>query len=109
MIRVDGFHQQEANIFNPAYPDPGPIGAVLPSNQYQFDSGLQGARNMRLSGGFDQQLAPRVRMNVLFAYIRGENLWRGLNLNAPVAGVRPDPPVRTSWTWCRTPARVSIS
>jgi hypothetical protein len=91
VIRVDGFHQQEANIFNPAYPDPGPIGAVLPSNQYQFDSGLQGARNMRLSSGFDQQLAPRVRMNVLYAYIRGENLWRGLNLNAPVAGVRPDP------------------
>ena len=31
-----------------------------------------------------------VRTNVLYAYTRSEGLWRGLDLNAPAGGVRPD-------------------
>ena len=91
VIRVDGSHQQEVNIVNPRFPDPGAIGVALPSNRYLFDPNLQSQRNTRLSGGFDQQLAPRVRMNMLYSYIRGADLWRGLNLNAPIGGMRANP------------------
>src|SRR5262249_23793604 len=33
-LRVDGFRQQELNIVNPSYPDPGSVGVVPPINRY---------------------------------------------------------------------------
>jgi hypothetical protein len=91
VIRVDGRHQQEVNIVDPAYPDPGVIGASLPSNRYLFDPSLRAPRNTRVSAGIEQQLAPRLRVNALYQHWRIDDMWRGLNLNAPVDGVRPNP------------------
>jgi hypothetical protein len=91
VIRVDGNHQQEVNIFNPAYPDPGAIVSTLPSNRYMFEPGLRAPKSTRFSGGVDQQLAPRIRVNGLYQHWRTDDMWRGLNLNAPVGGVRPNP------------------
>jgi outer membrane receptor protein involved in Fe transport len=61
VTRVDGLHQQQVNIFNPSFPDPGAITAVLPADRYLFDPSLTMPRNTRFSGGIDQQLLPRVR------------------------------------------------
>ena len=47
--------------------------------------------NKRVSAGVDQQLSSRVRVNVLYQHWRTDDMWRGLNLNAPVNGVRPNP------------------
>jgi hypothetical protein len=93
VTRVDGLHQQQVNIFNPSFPDPGVITAVLPADRYLFDPSLTMPRNTRFSGGIDQQLLPRVRVNAIYQHWRTDETWRGLNLNAPVDGLRPDPSV----------------
>jgi len=90
VTRVDGNHQQEVNIFSPAYPDPGVIAATLPSNRYLFDPSIKAQRNTRVSTGIDQQITSRVRVNLLYQHTRVDDMWRGLNLNAPVNGVRPN-------------------
>jgi hypothetical protein len=101
VLRVDGLHQREVNLFNPAYPDPGVFGVLPPANRYLYGPDLEGPRSTRFSVGLDQSLRPepvgasptriKVRMNLLYAYTRGSSLWRGLNLNAPADGLRPDP------------------
>jgi hypothetical protein len=91
-LRVDGFHQQELNIANPFYPDPGNTGGViLPTNRYLLDEDLPMARNMRVSAGIDQRLTPVIRFGATYADTRGSGLLRGRNLNAPIDGIRPDP------------------
>ncbi len=93
-LRVDGTHQLEVNIVNPSYPNPGTGGGLLPANRYFLAPDLRSPRNLRFSAGIDQGIyaSPSwvVRTNVLYAYTRSEHLWRGLNLNAPSDGVRPD-------------------
>jgi len=90
VTRVDGLHQLQVNVFNPSYPDPGPITSVLPADRYLLDPGLQLPMNTRFSGGVDQQLSRSWRVGVLYQHWRTDDMWRGLNLNAPVDGVRPN-------------------
>ena len=92
-LRVDGLRQQELNIVNPAYPDPGNVGLVPPINKYLLADDLQMARNLRLSSGVDYSLNPFSRLGVTYAHVTGTRMLRGLNLNAPVAGIRADPTV----------------
>ena len=93
-IRVDGTHEQELNIVNPAYPNPGTSAVLPPVNRYFLDPDLRAPRSTRFSGGIEQTLhaSPTwsVRLNGLYAYTRTEDAWRGLNENALVNGVRPD-------------------
>ena len=90
-LRVDGFRQQELNIINPSYPNPGGIGVVPPINRYSLGDDLTMTRQKRLSAGIDQSVSQRLRVNATYAYIVGADVWRGLNLNAPLNGARPDP------------------
>jgi len=90
-LRVDGLRQQELDIVNPSYPDPGNVGVVPPINKYLLGDGLQMARNVRVSTGIDYALNPFSRFGVSYARISGSRLLRGLNLNAPLDGVRPNP------------------
>jgi hypothetical protein len=90
-LRVDGLRQQELNIVNPAFPDPGSVGIVPPINKYMLADDLQMARNVRLSSGIDYALNPFSRLGVSYAHISGTGLLRGINLNAPVSGIRPNP------------------
>jgi hypothetical protein len=92
-VRVDGFRQQELNIIDPSFPDPGNIGVVPPINKYLLADDLQMARNTRVSFGVDHAFNPKVRIGTTYAHINGTGLLRGLNLNAPIAergGLRPD-------------------
>ena len=90
-LRVDGFRQQELNIANPSFPDPGSVGTITATNRYLLDPQLPLARNTRVSFGVDQTVTPRVRIGANVARTWGRGLWRGENLNAPVNGVRPNP------------------
>jgi carboxypeptidase family protein len=90
-LRVDGLRQQELNIVNPSYPDPGNVGTVPPINRYFLANDLQMARNIRLSTGVDYAPSPFTRLGVTYAHVSGTGQLRGANLNAPVNGVRPDP------------------
>ena len=90
-LRVDGVRQQELNIVNPSYPDPGNVGGVPPINKYLLADDLHMAKNTRLSAGVDYALNPFSRIGVSYAHISGSGVMRGLNLNAPVTGLRPVP------------------
>ena len=48
-LRVDGFRQQELNIINPSYPDPGNVGMVPPINKYLLDPTICRWRRTRAS------------------------------------------------------------
>jgi hypothetical protein len=89
-LRVDGFRQQELNVVNPAFPDPGAVGTVGATNKYLLGGDVQMARTMRVSTGIDRTLTPNVRVSLAYSSIRGVGLLRGVNLNAPAGGVRPD-------------------
>jgi hypothetical protein len=90
-VRVDGFHQQEINIVNPPFPDPGNLGTILPTSRYLLSDNLQMVRLPRLSVGLDKTLSPQVRFSSTYTYVRSSDQQRGRNLNAPVNGVRPNP------------------
>jgi hypothetical protein len=92
-LRVDGLRQQELNIVNPLYPDPGGAGIVPPINKYLLAGDLQMARNVRVSTGVDHALSPFTRFGVNYAHVSGTQVLRGVNLNPPVDGIRPDPSV----------------
>ena len=90
-IRVDGTHQQELNILDPSYPDPGPLVTTLPANRYLLADHMALPRNLRVSSGVDHTFGPRLRVGALYTNVRGTRLLYGLNLNAPIDGVRPLP------------------
>ena len=95
-LRVNGVRQQEINIVNPAYPDPNLAGTAESSapsaaaNKYVLGD-LKMERVYRYSVGLERTLTQKLRANVTFAMARYGNQLRGVNLNAPVNGVRPDP------------------
>ncbi len=89
-LRVDGFRQQELNIVDPTFPDPGSTGVVPPINRYELGNGYNAPRTTRFSTGIDQGLLKVIRISATYSYQRGSRLSRGLNLNIPVDGVRPD-------------------
>ncbi|HZI82002.1 MAG TPA: TonB-dependent receptor [Vicinamibacterales bacterium] len=89
-LRVDGINQREVDLLNPAYPDAGDIGAGSPANRYLLDGDLRLPRTSRASVGVDQRLHRLVQTTTTYAYQRGSSVYRGLNLNAPVDGARPD-------------------
>jgi hypothetical protein len=59
-------------------------------NRYVLGDGVRMPRNIRFSGGVDQQLTRLFRAGVTYAHIRGSSLQRGLNLNPIENGARHD-------------------
>jgi Carboxypeptidase regulatory-like domain len=90
-LRVDGFRQRELNLTNPSYPNPPGVGPSTPVNRYLLSPDLQMQRFTRFSAGVDRQLTTKIRVNAMYSHTSGDQLLRGMNLNAPVDGVRPDP------------------
>jgi carboxypeptidase family protein len=91
-LRVDGFRQQELNVIDPVYPGfADAIGGVPPINRYVLGDDFRLPRSNRVSVGIDQRLARMVNTTATYSFTRGAALARGLNLNAPVESVRPDP------------------
>jgi len=93
-LRVDGVRQQELNVFDPSYPDPGGFGTVSPINKYLLDAGYQMPRIARISGGVDQGFLKVNRISLTYSFQDGTRLARGVNLNAAANGIRPDPAFR---------------
>jgi len=90
-LRVDGEHQQELNIVNPAFPDPGSPGELPPANRYLLSSAFRAPQTARFSAGIEQGLGKLVRVVTTYSYQRGTEQSRGLNLNPLMNGVRNDP------------------
>jgi len=89
-LRVDGFRQQEINIVNPVYPDIGGSATISATNKYVLGD-LKMERIHRYSVGIDRTITPKIRSSFSFSMGRNSHQLRGVNLNAPVNGVRPDP------------------
>src|SRR5918993_3095724 len=90
-LRGDGFRQQELNIINPSFPDPGSEGIIPTTNQYRMGEDIALVHTRRLSAGVQQTVTPRIRVGATYAWTHVLGLLRGENLNAPINGVRPDP------------------
>ena len=90
-LRVDGFRQQEIDIINPSYPDPGTVGTTTATNRYLLADNLPMIRNNRLSAGIQQTITKFFSAGASYVDARGIGLLVGQNLNAPVNGVRPNP------------------
>jgi carboxypeptidase family protein len=90
-LRVDGFRQQEVSILDPSFPETGDDGLVPPIARYLLGDEVVAPRLTRVSAGVDQSLARNTRIALTYSHIRGTGVPRGLNLNAPVDGVRPAP------------------
>ena len=95
-LRVDGVRQQEIVVQNPGFPDPfaGAIADVLPSSRYQQSPDLTLPTILRTNVGVERVVGRMGRLNASYSYSRGYDLFRGRNVNAPLAdGSRPDPNV----------------
>jgi hypothetical protein len=90
-LRVNGFRQQELNILNPSYPNLIESGTVLPTNRYLLSPDAESPRITRVSAGIDQRIMNRFQTSTTYSYMRGQTVLRGLNRNAPINGIRPDP------------------
>jgi hypothetical protein len=93
-LRVDGTRQQDLVVQNPGFPDPfaGGDAVVLPSSRYQQSDELRLPRTLRTNVGVERVIGKFGRLNVGYGFARGHDLFRGRNVNAPMAnGERPDP------------------
>jgi hypothetical protein len=90
-LRINGIRQQEINIVNPSYPDPGAAATVAAATNKYLLGDLKMERVYRYSAAVDRTLTPKLRSSVTFSIARYGNQLRGVNRNAPVDGVRPDP------------------
>jgi hypothetical protein len=93
-LRVDGTRQTDLVVQNPGFPDPFAGGdvVVLPSSRYLQDPNLTLPRTFRTNVGLEQTVGKYARVNVGYSFARGSDLFRGRNINAPLAdGSRPDP------------------
>jgi len=89
-LRVDGFRQQEIDIVNPPFPDFNELSLIAaPGNRYVLGDRVALPRLSRLSLGIDQRVRV-TQASATYSYTQGGAVARGLNLNAPVNGVRPD-------------------
>jgi hypothetical protein len=90
-VRVDGIHQQDLLIVNPGYPNPdaGAGSQPLPSGRYLLAADLTLPRIIRSSIGVDHTRGP-LTLHADFAHQEAHQ-FRGNNLNAPIADLRPDP------------------
>jgi hypothetical protein len=95
-LRVDGTRQTELVVRNPGFPDPfaGGDAIVLPSSRYQQADDLTLPTLLRTNVGVERAVGRTGRLNASYSYLRGSQLLRGRNVNAPLAdGTRPDPGV----------------
>ena len=103
-LRLDGYHQKQISVSSvicdgtdPAcvesivpFPKPGVLQGGV-SDRYQLSDNLHFQHYRRVSAGVDQVLGRKLRVSTTYAYVLGDHLWRGDNLNPLVNGVRPDP------------------
>ena len=79
-------------MLNPTFPNVSAldVASVTPVNRYLLDPGLAHPRLTRASAGVDYAFTQRLHAIATYRYTRSNGLLRGLNLNAPTDGVRPD-------------------
>jgi hypothetical protein len=72
-------------------PAAGCDGGRQPSTILLFAPDLESPQLLHYSLGLERRLSRRTSVSITYFGARGRNLFRSRDLNAPVAGVRPDP------------------
>lgn len=88
-IRVDGHHQIDSIIQNPAFPISDNVGTRLPPSVIRSAS-LEQPIIQQASFGLERPLTNWADFRTDYMWTRGSNTLRSINVNAPVNGVRPD-------------------
>ncbi len=92
---AQGSDEQEIVISSPAYPDPFAAGTLTtrrdPPTELALAPTAQLPRWQRASVGVNHEIRQGLRLNADTFYERTSDDFRALDLNAPIAGVRPDP------------------
>ena len=88
-IRVDGNHQVDIIVQNPAFPVTEGIGTSLPASVIRAGSIGQPIIH-QASFGLEKPLTPWADFRTDYMWTRGHNTLRSVNINAPVDGARPD-------------------
>jgi len=89
-IRVDGNHQVDVIVQNPAFPVSESAGMTLPPSVIRAGS-IGQPIIQQASFGLEKPLTPWMDFRTDYMWTRGHNTLRSVNVNAPVNGVRPDP------------------
>ncbi len=89
-IRVDGNHQLDVIVQNPAFPYTDGAGAGPPPSVIRSAS-LEQPIIQQASIGLEKPLTPWMDFRTDYMWTRGRNTLRSVNVNTPVNGVRPDP------------------
>jgi hypothetical protein len=93
ILRVDGERQRDLIVQNPGFPNPlaGGTPVILPSSKIVRDPQIVMPTIEQFSFGVQRQLGGFGQLFANYFKQRGVHQLRGHNLNAGLAGVRPDP------------------
>jgi hypothetical protein len=97
-LRVDGISQRDLLIFNPGFPDPfvGASSTILPGGRVQASPNLSMPFIHQASIGAERSITQNLQLQASYQLLRGRNMMRAVNANAPDAfGVRPEPAIGT--------------
>jgi hypothetical protein len=89
-LRVDGAHQVDLVVTNPAFPVADGFGVSLPPSVIRSAS-LTQPLVQQASIGVERPLTPSLAMHVDYMWTRASDALRSINVNAPVNGLRPNP------------------
>jgi hypothetical protein len=90
-VRVDGTNQRDQIVVNPSYPIPSGDGTVLPPSRIELGPQQTQPTIQQASIGYDRAFGEWGNFRTDYMMLRGWNVLRSVNINAPVNGVRPDP------------------
>lgn len=96
-LLVNGVRQRDLVIQAPSYPDPFQNGLVadqLAPGIVRAGRDLVMPSTQRVTVGVDQPFGKTARVRVNYTHQRGHDLFRSIDANAPIDGVRPDPGAR---------------
>ena len=95
-LRLDGVHQNDIIIRNPGYPDPSAGGVredELPPSVTRASAALVMPTVTRASVGVEHAVTGWMQLRANYFSQHSTNVYRAVNINAPIDGVRPDPSV----------------
>jgi hypothetical protein len=95
-VVANGIRQADLVIADPTFPDPFEGGieqATAPRNIVRTAPTLRMPSTTRLSIGVDHPIGRTLRLRATYARRVGRDRFRSRDVNAPAAGVRPDPAV----------------
>jgi hypothetical protein len=96
-LLVNGERQRDLVIVSPTYPDPfagGVVAARTPPGIIRAAHQLVMPLNRRVNVGVDQPIGKTARLRASYSRQVGRHLFRSIDRNAPVDGVRPDTSAR---------------